>query len=333
MTATLVRSSPRAADAASSRLLLLPDGTSAQLDGPLQPGVPLVLLLHGFRGGMTSMTASRTGRTSWRDALLAAGFSTLSYSQVAPEGTLAPNLDQLLAIAAGPLSRDPRLRRLPLSIVAHSRGGLLARLLLDRVANARASRRLLHRMAGVVTLHTPYGGSGLAGLVIGMDRAARRLQAAVSSLGLRPPVLATLRSISASRAVAELAPGSPTLRALETRPAPVGIPWHTFGGTSADIGRIRALLDPVERLDRPSAMLARARGLSEVIAVLDRLALLSPALRDGEGDVVVADACTRLSFEARHTTNRLTHVEALWDSSLQAQVVAVLRGEKMLAAA
>jgi hypothetical protein len=267
--------------------LMLPDGTRAHLDGPLDPAVPLVVLLHGFGGGIGSMTAPRRALPGWRDSLLAAGFSTLSYAQVAPTGTLEPNIEQLLAIAAGPLSRHPRLRRLTLAIVAHSRGGLLARAFLDRA-------------------------SGLPGLA-----------------GLRPAALAAMRSFSASPGVAELAPGSPVLRALEGRPAIPGITWHTFGGTSADLARLRAVLGADNRPatgESASARLARTRGLTEVLAILDRLALLSPALRDGEGDVVVADACTRLPFAASHTTNRLTHIEALWDPALHAQVVDLLRG-------
>ncbi|MFT4297108.1 MAG: hypothetical protein QM582_17030 [Micropruina sp.] len=216
MTATLMHRT----GSHQARRLRLPDGSWAHLDGPLQPDVPLVLLLHGFRGGLASMATPPAGRRSWREALLASGFSTLSYEQTAPDGLLAPNLEQLLAIAAGPLSHDPRLRRLPLVIVAHSRGGLLARLLLDRAATRPGLHRMLDRVRQVVTLHTPHAGSGLAGLAVGVDRTARRLQAAVASLGLRPAVLAALCSFSASAAVAELAPGSPTLRALAGRPAP-----------------------------------------------------------------------------------------------------------------
>ncbi len=324
---------PRVGEAA--RRLRLPDGGWAQLDGPLTPGVPLVLLLHGFRGGLASMAAAPSGQRSWREALLASGFSTLSYEQTAPDGLLAPNLEQLIEIAAGPLSHHSRLRRLPLAIVAHSRGGLLARLLVDRSGNESRLRGVVDRLSQVITLHTPHQGSGLAALAIGVDRTARRLQSAVASLGLRPAVLAALCSLSASPAVAELAPGSPTLRALARRPAPTRVPWHTFGGISADLRRICTLLGPVPADGRASApaRLARTRGLSEVVGVLDRLALLTPALREGEGDVVVADASARLPFAASHTVNRLTHVEAFWDVSLQRQVIALLSDRCLLAAA
>lgn len=320
---------------AAQRQLTLPDGTVAQLHGPLEPGVPLVVLLHGFAGDLASLTRPRHGRTSWRDALLAAGYSTLSYRQAAPLGTLEPNVEQLLCVAAGPLSADDRLRRLPLILLAHSRGGLLARAFLDRAAAEPALRGVIDRVERVVTLHSPHQGSGLAGLTIRMDATARRLQTLVGPLGLRPAVLAALCALSASPAVAELAPGSPLLRTLARRTPPAGITWHTFGGISADLGRLQTLLGSPNGPDhRPGpARIARTRGLGELLGVLDRLALLTPALREGEGDLVVADACARLPFAVGHTVNRLTHIEALWDPALHAQVIGLLTGRDALVAA
>lgn len=319
----------------AQRQLMLPDGTIVQLHGPLTPGVPLVILLHGFAGDLASLTDPGLGRTSWRDVLLAQGYSTLSYRQVAPLGTLEPNVDQLIGVATGPLSADDRLRRLPLVIVAHSRGGLLARAFLDRGGALPPLHGVLDRIERVITLHSPHQGSGLAGLTVRMDATARRLQTLVGSLGLRPAVLAALCALSASPAVAELAPGSPLLRSLGRRTPPAGIRWHTFGGISADLGRMRNLLgSPGGPDQRPgAARIARARGLAGTLGVLDRLALLTPALRDGEGDLVVADACARLPFAASHTTNPLTHVEALWDPGLHAQVLGLLTGRDALAAA
>lgn len=324
---------PTTMTGAVQRQLMLPDGTVAQLHGPLQPGVPLVILLHGFAGDLGSLTLSRRDRTSWRTALLAAGYSTLSYRQTAPLGTLEPNVQQLLGVASGPLSTDHRLRRLPLVVLAHSRGGLLARAFVDRALGLPALRGVLDRIERVITLHSPHQGSGLAGVTIRMDSAARRLQALAGSLGLRPAALAALCAFSASPAVAELAPGSTLLRSLAHAEPPTGISWHTFGGTSADLSRMRVLLGASDPGSRPGpARVARTRGLGELLGLLDRLAVLTPALRDGEGDVVVADACTRLPFAA-HTVNRLTHIEALWDPRLHAQVIDLLTGGNVVAAA
>lgn len=296
------------------RPLLLPDGTVAQLDGPLEPGVPVVILLHGFAGDSISMTRSRPERRSLRDALLTAGFSTLSYRQLAPLGTLEPNVIQLLDLATGPL-RGHRLRRLPLVLLAHSRGGLLARSFIDRAVDRPELAGVLDRIEQVITLHSPHQGSGLAGLTVRMDATARRLQLLVHALGLRPSALASLCALAASPAVAELAPGSPLLRTLDHR-SPGGITWHTFGGISADLAGI-----------------AGTRGMGELLGVLNRLARLSPALRDGEGDLVVADACARLPYASSHTVNRLTHLESLASAALHDQVVDLLGGSTALAAA
>lgn len=314
---------------------LLADGTVVQVHGPLEPGVPLVVLLHGFAGDLASLTSPGDGRTSWRDALLEAGYSTLSYRQTAPLGTLEPNVEQLLRVASGALSTDDRLRRLPLVVLAHSRGGLLARAFLDRAAGEPMLRGVLDRVERVITLHSPHQGSGLAGLTVRMDATARRLQTLVGSLGLRPAVLAALCALSASPAVAELAPGSPLLRSLARRTPPSGIEWHTFAGTSADLGRMRALLEaPGDDAPSPApTRIARTRGLGEVLGVLDRLALLTPALRDGEGDLVVADACARLPFATSHSVNPLTHIEALWDARLHAQVLGLMSYRPALVAA
>ena len=329
---------PRPRVAAEQHRLVLPDGTIGYLHGPLTPSVPLVVLLHGFAGGLASLTAPRSGRRSWREALLAAGYSTLSYPQVAPLGTLAPNVEQLLAAAAGPLSCHRPIRRLPLVLLTHSRGGLLARSFVQAAAARRELHGLLSRIGRVITLHAPHAGSGLAGLALRVDAGARRLHALVGSLGLRPGVLAALCAFSASPAVAELAPGSQLVRSLARRPGPAGIGWHTFGGTSADLDRLRSLLGgPATVTDGPAAQpspgrLAHTRGLGELLGLLDRLALLTPALRDGEGDLVVADAASRLP-EAPHASNRIDHVAALWDRGLQDQVLAVLAEGRRLSAA
>src|SRR5262249_1978130 len=48
--------------------------------------------------------------------------------------------------------------------------------------------------------------------------------------------------------------------------------------------------------------------------------------RPGFGDLLVSDARARLPFATTHTTNRLNHVEALYDPTLQAQVIGILLG-------
>src|SRR3954447_14934962 len=139
--------------------ITLPSG--ALVEGPLDPTLPLVVLLHGLGGPATDMTAPMAGRpgiwfdhsggpplyvdrgfapyppllpasdffmdaprtslTSWRQALLAAGFSTVTYTQVGP--LIANDVAQLTTIATE-INANPELSGLRVAMVAHSRGGL-----------------------------------------------------------------------------------------------------------------------------------------------------------------------------------------------------------------
>jgi hypothetical protein len=66
-------------------------------------------------------------------------------------------------------------------------------------------------------------------------------------------------------------------------------------------------------------------GITEIIATLGALEALGPELGPGFGDTLVADSRARLPF-ATHTTNPLNHLEALYDPTLQRQVIAILSG-------
>src|SRR5712691_7522333 len=134
-------------------------------NGVLDPSIPLVVLLHGLGGTSTDMTAPLipygpvafnraatfpgyrdegfqvspplvpvarffadppvSAVTSWRDALLAAGFPTATYTQNG--GTVGVSATQLATFAAGPLSTDSRLSGARIAFVGHSRGGVIAR--------------------------------------------------------------------------------------------------------------------------------------------------------------------------------------------------------------
>ena len=71
--------------------------------------------------------------------------------------------------------------------------------------------------------------------------------------------------------------------------------------------------------------MANRQPRAEHVPGLDRRTVIEA----GVGGLVLA----RLPFAAGHTVNRLTHIEALWEPRLHAQVVALLRGDIGLAAA
>jgi hypothetical protein len=70
--------------------------------------------------------------------------------------------------------------------------------------------------------------------------------------------------------------------------------------------------------------LATVPPVLELATAVAALVSTTPELDGAQGDLLVTDARARLPFSASHTTNPLNHAEALWDPTLQAQVVAIL---------
>jgi hypothetical protein len=368
------------------------DGSLAVVEGPLDPSLPLVLLIPGMGGTAADMTSPLSARayaaydktasyppyshagfnivppvipvagyfgdppitsvTSWKDALVSAGFSTVSYEPSAPNGTLAQNVAQLTGFAAGSLTSDSRVNQLQVAILAHSRGGIVARAVLAGIRTNPAIAAFVGRTKALVTLHSPHQGSSLATVAMNVDAMAAKLQEALAVLNQpSPDLLSMLRAYAGNPAFAELAPGSPQLSTISAMEPVAGIAYHTFGGTSTLVQRLwqRAytpdsfiplplpfplfhwattplplgtLLDPGTFV--PSQILLPLPLMTEAIALMAQLASSLPELRNGAGDILVADAAAHLPFSASRTTNALNHAEALWDPMLQRQVLAIL---------
>ena len=184
---------------------------------PGDPNKPLVLLLHGnggnkdhmvnpavttynydFRGalpadreigwswypgvGIWSVVPDQPKDVvGWRQAVQQAGYRTAAYSQVGPRDLLAPAVQELGDVMTHLRVRYPGT---PVVLLAHSRGGLLARKFLkDNAANSA----LVGSIAGLITLHSPHHGSTLANV-------ANTLNTVVTALSMVNPVLASVMS-------------------------------------------------------------------------------------------------------------------------------------------
>ena len=108
---------------------------------------PGVVLLHGI--ARTSASLKTLER-----ALLATGFATLNIDYASRHKPIAALADDIHPVIAGFAERDA-----PLHFVAHSMGGLVARAYIAKYRPAR--------LAGVVMLGTPNGGSEVADLLRG----------------------------------------------------------------------------------------------------------------------------------------------------------------------
>lgn len=329
------------------------------------PNKPLVLLLHGHEGSIIDLTNparkgfhfdfnsplgpnrslgwssypgvgpydfhldSMRSITSWQQALSARGYSTSAYSQVDPVGPLARPVQEFAEAVTHLRTTYPRI-----VLLAHSRGGLLVRKFLkDNATNPN----MVGPISAAITLHSPHNGTSLLTSVTMVNNILDTLGAnqspQVQSLLNRS--LGWLRTLVNSSSLSEMAPGSAFLRNLQSGERAVpGIAYATFGGTSAAFVRIKAWWytwqSAVPRWHSPPYYLSIEE--SEVwpspIAhspAMQQMVQSIPEFKHGVGDLLTTDVGSRLPF-AVHRTNHLNHAEALWDTTLQQQVLTILEG-------
>ncbi len=378
----------------------LTDGTVVTVDGPLDPSLPVVVLLHGMGGSSVDMTApaaaypglsfNRSGLpalykdeglnfgppvlpvarfyldppagplTSWNAALKIAGFTTITYSQagllIANDVTQLTLLVRQVLMAGALPWVPPSLSSLRVAIVAHSRGGLVARSFLGGAGANPSLAGFLPRFTSLITLHSPNTGSGVATVAATVAALLGRVATAFTAGGLPggAAFATALSGLVLNRARAELVPGSATLTAIAAAEPVAGVTYHTFGGISTDFARLWAdVYTPDSTLPFflpfvpfpvfhwgsapaivgvplnvasfvPAVLASPAPFVTELVTTLAALAATTPDIAPGAGDLLVSDARARLPFATSHTTNVLNHLEALSDPTLQAQVVALL---------
>jgi hypothetical protein len=291
--------------------------------------------------------------TSWNAALKAAGFTTITYTQNGP--LIANDVAQLTLLASQVLTTGTfagvALSGFRVAIVAHSRGGLVARSFLTGAAAG-----FLARFTSLITLHSPNTGSGVA--TIAATVAGFLTTAATAFTGAGQPAAAAfvtaLSGMVLNPSRAELIPGNATLAAIAAAEPVAGVTYHTFGGISTDFARLWAdIYTPDSTIPWfipfvpfplfhwgstpvvvgvplniasfvPAVLAAPTPLVVTLMSVATSLAAAAPDIAPLFGDLLVADARARLPFAASHTTNYLNHLEALSDPTLQAQVVAIL---------
>ena len=135
-------------------------------------------------------------------------------------------------------------------------------------------------------------------------------------------------AIQISETVETAAPKPKNLTMLSAgETAMPGVAYHSFGGISVRLTRLLSWfytlgsaipqwhLPPFDQwitmIELPGS------------PVLNSLPPLVPEIIQGQGDMLVADSRAHLAFSIPHT-NSLNHAEALWDPSLQAQVLSLL---------
>ena len=343
-------------------LIILLHGTSGDIndmsDPRVRPGFNYERILPGTRvdrpparpypnAGFWSLGADElVGVTGWAPFLAAAGFPTINYSQINPRELLVEPLRELRAILdAIDIDTDGKfhaVRNRQIILIGHSRGGILARMILVELAAAGAP--ILARISTCITLHSPNQGSTLANtaLILASIVASWR----VTGVPVVPPelqgialqaldgVISYIVEQAGAPAYADFAVGSPTLLGLAVAEPVPGIMYFTFGGTRPVFLNLRGWAFTPESAI-PLFTFPPSWHWSTVYVPLMPLppppplwpfvgvpVLPSPELLEG-GDVLTHSLSTQLPF-AVHRNNHINHAEALWDDDLKAQVLAIL---------
>jgi pimeloyl-ACP methyl ester carboxylesterase len=263
--------------------------------------------------------------TSWQQILAAHDFPTAAYSQVDNVGLLQRPSDELAVIFAA-IAKRPEFANSRIVLIGHSRGGLLARKFL------KDHPEFAPRVSKLITLHSPHLGSQLANVANAFKDAIEGLESVFGSVVTE--ALGGILDLVDSPAYQELAVGSAFLTELANgETAYPEIEYYTFGGTSPLLTRflswVYTIGSAIPQWHLPPFHHRITLGEIPVVSpVLNSLPNIADEIAEGKGDILVADGRAHLDYSVRQT-NGLNHAEALWDPTLQAQVLRIL-GEEIV---
>ncbi len=229
--------------------------------------------------------------------LLDAGFGVVSWSQADPLGPIGRAVDELAELMG---MVGVRFGGRPVVLVGHSRGGLVARLYLQRVGTPGP-------VAGLVTLSSPHGGTRLAEYSRFLQPLGLFLKKILptTSAGRVAQAMSRMAHFLASPAIEELTPTSAVIESLAGVPAPV--PSLSIGGTDPGLGTFYVRL----RVDQPW----HPYSLADIVARLVPGDRLPPELVAGRGDGLVTAASSILEG-GEHADFPVNHVAAAFDRSI-----------------
>ncbi|MEJ2689208.1 MAG: alpha/beta hydrolase [Deltaproteobacteria bacterium] len=223
-----------------------------------------------------------------------AGFSVVSWSQAAPLGPVASAVAELIEVITRVTERLPGR---PIWLVAHSRGGLIARSFLQ-------TQRQPAELAGCITLGTPHHGTELASLSRYLQPVGVFLRKVFKAPVYKSKIAVALQRVGnflSSKAIVELKPGSELIASLD-KPVPPQLPLFSCGGTNPGLFTLYLRTDDTwRRLVFPDFLLR---------LIPDRK--IPPELQTGMGDGLVSAASSKLEKE-EHRDFEVNHVQLAFD--------------------
>jgi len=230
----------------------------------------------------------------------ALGCTAITWSQQRPVGPVQEAQDELEAV----LEVVSHIPCSTVVLVGHSRGGLIARALLGRLAG-KAS---ISRVSGLLTICSPHAGSTLARWTTMLGPAAQVFKDALPETKRSLFLKSLHRSLGfiASTGAEELLPDSCFIRTLP-REAPQGVLCYSAGGTN------------------PSLIGSSWLVLPEGLARLLPKGAAPEELRMNRGDALVSAKSAVLPYASEHMDFHLNHLTVLVDPGARTKMLDLIK--------
>jgi pimeloyl-ACP methyl ester carboxylesterase len=218
------------------------------------------------------------------DDLRDLGFPVLTWSQKRPVGEAAAALEELEEIVNDYISDG-------IILIGHSRGGLLARKLVEHK---------IHNIRAIVTIATPHHGSTVAKWADHISPFAATLKKIVDAGHKRESASAIQRVLGflSGSGIKEMLPDSDFISSLSSQPAS-GTKTISIGGTD------------------PSLVVINGRPLSAIISGILPDSMLPDELREGMGDGFVSAVSSVWPGAHEHRNFHAHHVRLLFNPEVR----------------
>lgn len=273
---------------------------------------------------------------NWKDFLVGLGHTVITYSQAGSDKKVEVCLEELKSKVIPYIEKNVlkgKLKDCKVTIIAHSRGGLLISKYLHDVSQEKSSSWIKK----VITIQSPHRGTNLPYL-----NDLSWLEAALVGLTgdftiiLIKLIKSLLIDYMITECHDELEPTSALIRSLDPDVSPnPNIEFHTIGGTSVELSKVYSWVWAPESYVPTALQKPSLTPLFDWVLEPVELKPISPILNDipdvpgfselhdGEGDMLVTDASARLGY-SKHKSMHINHAEGLWHPELMEYISGLL---------
>jgi pimeloyl-ACP methyl ester carboxylesterase len=235
-------------------------------------------------------------------------YNLVCWSQNRPAGPISAAVEELKQVVEMTRRVFPRKN---VAFICHSRGGLVARKLMER---------RMPEVKALVTVATPHHGSSLALLGKYLKPLSSAVKTAIpkNTFGPVSNVLRRFNELIEGPAAKELLPGSDFFKKLNDAPDG-GIRYLSFGGTSTRMMTVYKC-EVRERNILPRPFLIIPDSFIKVLPA----AMLPDEIIPGKGDIMVSAKSSILPWAESHYDVPANHLSILWHRKTIAKTIEIL---------